>query len=97
MVRYQVKPDQVEENERLIRAVYAELHGAEPSGMRYATFRLPDGVSFVHLHSNERDDGINALTELPAFKQFVQGISERCEEQPVVSELSEIGSFRWFE
>ena len=97
MVRYKVKPDQVEHNEKLIRAVYEELHKTAPAGLRYATFRLDDGVSFIHLHADERNDGATALTELPAFKTFQQGIPDRCEEGPIVTKLSQIGSFRLFD
>jgi hypothetical protein len=97
MIRYKVKPDRVEENEELVRAVYAELNRSEPAGFRYATFKLDDGVSFVHLHVNERDDGTNTLGQLPVFKEFARGISDRCEEQPVFTELHEIGSFRFFD
>ncbi|HWF24835.1 MAG TPA: hypothetical protein VG275_05280 [Solirubrobacteraceae bacterium] len=97
MIRYTVKPDRVQENEDLVRAVYAELHRTEPEGFRYATFKLDDGDAFVHLHVNEREDGTNALAELPVFKEFSRGISERREEQPVFAELHEIGAFRLFE
>jgi hypothetical protein len=91
MVRYKVKPDRVAENEELVRAVYAELHRTEPAGLRYATFQLDDGVSFVHLASTE--DGQTPLPELQAFRQFQENIRERCDEAPVASELREIGSF----
>jgi hypothetical protein len=97
MIRYKVKPDRVQENEDLVRAVYAELHRTEPEGFRYGTFKLDDGASFVHLHVNEREDGSNVLAELPAFKEFSRGISERSEEKPVFAELHEIGTFRFFE
>ena len=43
MVRYKVKPDQVERNEQLVRAVYEELRTTAPVGLRYGTFRLDDG------------------------------------------------------
>jgi hypothetical protein len=92
MVRYRVKPDRAEENEELVRAVYEELHGNEPGGLRYATFQLDDGVSFVHLASTE--EGSNPLPEVKAFKEFQKDIDERCDEKPVVSELREIGSYR---
>ena len=49
MVRYRVKPDQVAENEQLVRDVYEELSRTQPDGFRYGTFKLEDGVSFVHL------------------------------------------------
>jgi hypothetical protein len=93
MVRYKVKPDRVAENEELVRAVYEELSRTEPAGLSYATFRLDDGVSFVHLASS---DGPSPLTSVPAFKRFQENIADRCDEPPVVTELSEIGSFRVF-
>jgi quinol monooxygenase YgiN len=93
MVRYRVKPGQVEENERLVRAVYEELRDTAPAAMRYATFRLDDGHSFVHLHDS--GEGSPAMTELAAFREFQAGIRERCEEPPAVTELSEIGSYNW--
>jgi quinol monooxygenase YgiN len=96
MVRYKLKPDRVTENEALVRAVYEELRQAEPEGLRYATFKLEDGVSFVHFSSTETDDGRNPLSDLRAFKEFQKEIRDRCEEPPVVTELEEIGSFRLY-
>jgi hypothetical protein len=94
MVRYRVKPEHAAENERLVRAVYDELHRTGPDEIRYATFRLDDGVSFVHLASVETADGRSPLVDLAAFQAFQEGIGDRCDEQPVVTELHEIGSFR---
>ena len=92
MVRYKVKPDRVAENEELVRAVYAELHETAPEGLRYATFALEDGVSFVHIAATE--DGANPLGQVQAFKRFTAEIGERCDEPPVTSALREIGSYR---
>jgi hypothetical protein len=64
MVRYTVKPDRVAENEQLVRDVYAELARTQPDGLRYATFKLPDGVSFVHLAVHGQD---NPLQRVEAF------------------------------
>jgi hypothetical protein len=94
MVRYRVKPERVAENEELVRAVYDELSRTDPAGLRYATFKLDDGVSFLHLASTE--DGQNPLSQVKAFRRFQENIAERCDERPVVTELSEIGSFRVF-
>ena len=94
MVRYRVLPERVAENEELIREVYRELADTDPEGLRYATFRLEDGVSFMHLA--ETDDERNPLPELAAFKRFQANIRERCEEPPVVTELSEVGAYRLF-
>jgi hypothetical protein len=94
MVRYRVKPDQAAANEELVRAVYDELERTKPAGLRYATFLLDDGVSFVHLASTETGDGHNPLSEVEAFARFQEGIRDRCDEAPVATELREIGSYR---
>ena len=96
MVRYKVKPDRVEENEELVRAVYDEIHRTEPAGLRYATFKLADGVSFVHLVSIENGHSRQGpLSKVEAFKRFLEDIDDRTDEGPVSTDLSEIGSFRF--
>ena len=94
MVRYKVKPDRAAQNEELVRAVYDELRRTEPAGLRYATFKLDDGVSFVHLASTE--DRHNPLSHVEAFQRFQENIADRCDEAPVVTDLREIGSFHLF-
>ena len=92
MVRYRVKPDQVARNEELVRSVYAALHELEPEGLRYATFKLDDGVTFVHVATT---DGESPLPGLKEFQQFQDGIRDRCDEPPVVTELEQVGAFRF--
>jgi hypothetical protein len=91
MVRYRVHPDRVAENEVLVRAVYNELAAARPDGLHYATFKLPDGVTFVHFAQHDEP---NPLSQVAAFQRFQEGIRERCEEPPAVTELQEVGSYR---
>ncbi|MFO0568512.1 MAG: hypothetical protein U0263_22815 [Polyangiaceae bacterium] len=95
MVRYQVKADRVEENERYVRAVFSELEKEGTSGVRYATFKLADGVSFVHLAVIESDSG-NPLAALASFREFTAKIGERCEVPPVSGEVEVIGAHRFF-
>ena len=93
MVRYKVKLDQAEHNEDLVRKVYEELEQTAPAGIRYATFVLDDGVSFVHVASNETEDGQNPLMKVEAFRAFQDGIKQRCEEPPAPANLREVGSY----
>src|SRR5579871_2554942 len=95
MVRYRVKPEAVAENERLVREVYDELAESDPGGFHYATFKLDDGVSFVHIATQEGDE--SPLGSVAAFQRFQSAIRERCDEPPVVVELEEVGSFRFHE
>jgi hypothetical protein len=91
IVRYKVKPGEAERNEELVRAVYEELDQVKPSGFRYATYCLDDGVSFVHVATVE--EGPPPLPKLAAFQRFQEGIEERCDEQPEASEVRRIGSY----
>ena len=97
MVRYRVKPDQADRNEQLVRAVYDELRRTEPTGFRYATFQLDDGVTFIHLASTDSGTEQSPLAALESFRQFQAGIADRCDEPPVVTAIREIGSFHAFE
>ncbi len=68
-----------------------------PAGLRYATFRVGDGGEFVHLASTETADGSNPLQGIAAFQAFQEGIAERCDVPPVVTQLHEVGSYHFFD
>ena len=94
MVRYKVKPGRDEENQRFIEAEIEELARTKPAGLRYATFKLKDGVSFVHIALVEAAE--NPLQQSPPFKSFAAGVEERCVEAPMLVEMTEVGSYRLF-
>jgi hypothetical protein len=96
MVRYKTKPDKAGENVKYIQEVFEELQRSSPAGVRYVSFKLSDGVSFMHIASIETADGSNPLTQSAAFKSFQAGIRDRCEEQPVATDLTTIGGYRLF-
>ena len=94
MVSYRVKPERSAENESYIRSVFAELEATKPAGLRYASFKLDDGVSFVHLASVETADGSNPLLALSPFAAFTAQIRDRCEQPPVTVNLNVIGDYQ---
>jgi hypothetical protein len=71
VIRYQTRPEAAEENQRLIEEVFAQLAAAAPPGLHYSTFRLADGVTFVHVVDGE------GLAELEAFQEFQRAIQDR--------------------
>lgn len=92
VVRYTVKPEFEEENAALVRAVYRELEEAQPRSFEYATYRLEEGRTFVHIATYESDENL-PLRNLAAFREFRAGLNERCEEQPLVSRAEKIGGY----
>jgi hypothetical protein len=96
MVRYQVRPEHLEENEALLRAVYEELEATQPENLAYVTFKLDDGVTFVHVAEDDETPGHSPLNELPSFKKYLEDVRDRLEAPPEQSNLTEIGAFRVF-
>lgn len=91
VVRYEMRPDTAEENQRLVQGVFAELAEKQPEGIRYASFRLDDGVSFVHV--GVADDDGPGLTALAAFQQFQEKFGERAAGKPVFTDATLLGSY----
>jgi hypothetical protein len=92
VIRYRTRPEAAEENQRLVEAVYAALGEAKPSGLEYATYRLDDGVTFVHIA--RLPDTENPLAALPAFAEFQRELLDRCVERPAPSAATVVGSYR---
>jgi hypothetical protein len=74
IVRYKVKPALVDENEKLVRAVYAELAKVKPAHFSYATYKLDDGLSFVHI-AEFTGEGKGPLSGIAAFAAFQQNVN----------------------
>ena len=91
MVRYRTTPEAAEENQRLVEAVYRELNADDPGGLHYATFRLADGVTFVHVAAYDGED--NPLQRSAAFKEFQQDFASRAADAPEFSDVTLVGEY----
>ena len=96
VVRYKVKADRADENRQYIKKVFAQLNEDKPDGLRYVSFNLDDGLSFVHIAVVETADGKNPLPETSAFQDFLSEIKDRCDEPPVATKADIVGSYRLF-
>jgi hypothetical protein len=96
VVRYEAKPECVEENRHLIEKVFAQLDEMAPGGFGYTSLQLEDGVTFIHLVRETGSSDV-ALTDVPAFKEFVAHVADRCTVQPVAMAANVVGSYRFFE
>jgi hypothetical protein len=91
IVRYRTRPEAAEENARLVEQVYAALADAKPDDFRYATYRLADGVTFVHVaHLTGETNPLDALGE---FAEFQRELALRCAEPPAPSVATVVGSY----
>ncbi|MDN3358375.1 hypothetical protein [Actinomadura sp. DC4] len=93
IVRYETRPEAAEENQRLVERVFAELNAEDPGGVRYASFRLADGVSFVHVVVGEGEE--DPLGGSAAFAEFQRGIGDRVTGPPQADAATLLGSYRF--
>jgi len=89
LVRYRVKPEKIEENQRLIVDVFRELHAKSPPDVRYLVLKLSDGT-FCHLV----EDGSKTIPSLEAFTAFRRGGEERRLDEPQQLESTVVGNYR---
>jgi hypothetical protein len=89
LVRYRAKPDRIDENERLIGAVFRELQAKAPPDVRYLVLRLSDGT-FCHLV----EDGSKTIPSLDAFVAFRHGGEERRLDEPQQLQATIVGNYR---
>lgn len=62
--------------------------------MRYATLRLEDGVTFIHIFMTDSEHAPNPLSNSGAFSEFQRDLANRCVEQPVAMTATVVGSYR---
>jgi hypothetical protein len=94
VVRYRTKPERADENQQLVEKVFAELDELGATGFAYASFRLEDGVSFVHVVVEEPGESSVSLADVPAFRAFQAGIADRCDEQPIAMGATVVATHR---
>ena len=93
MVRYTTRTEAAEHTQRLVENVFAELADKNPDGLRYATFRLADGVTFVHIAVTDGES--NPLQQVAAFQEFAREINDRCVDGPTPAQCTIVGSYRF--
>jgi hypothetical protein len=94
VVRYRTKPERADENQQLVEKVFAALDELGDTGFSYASFRLDDGVSFLHVVVEDAGGASVSLNDVPAFQAFTAGIADRCDEQPLAMGATVVGAHR---
>lgn len=91
VMRYTVKPDQLDLHLDLLGAVYQELMTTDPGGIVWTTYRVADSSTFVEVIRGA--DLPHPLPQLPAFQRYRAGLDDRCEAPPEFTEVAEVGAY----
>jgi hypothetical protein len=91
LIQYRVHPEAAQENEDLIRGVFAELTQRQPKDLHYSVWRA-GADRFVHLVST-LSAADTPLASLESFQRFQAGVRSRCVSPPGFDEVEVVGSY----
>lgn len=95
LVHSKVKAEKVADIEAGIKRLVSALEQAHLEDMRYAWFRLDDGVTYVVL-VEYGEGGSNPAANLPEFQAFTEILNASKDGQPTIERLTLSGSYRIF-
>ncbi len=85
-VQYTVKEAYVETNKANIQRVMADLKALNNPNIKYSSFQLDDGKTFMHFVMRADDEAQKTLSELPSFQEFQRQLRESGPEVPPKAE-----------
>ena len=95
MIRAKIKADKAAELEKAAQGMFTAIAAGQPQGVRYASCKLPDGVTYVILPGLD-DDENNPLGAVPAFRDFQENLKTWIAGPPIIEQLTPVGSYRLF-
>jgi hypothetical protein len=94
-VRATLKEEHVQAAMAAVKRMFAAIEREGLDGIRYASVRLEDGVTFLAML--ELEDGVeNPLPALPEAQEFYGNLPGWYAEPPELSQGTVIGSYRLF-
>lgn len=96
-VQYTTTKQFAETNKSNIKLIVKELEKLKHKGIKYNTFVLPDGKTFMHLDYFENEEAHNVLTSLESFKKFSEELwASSMEAEPKLELLDLVASTELF-
>jgi hypothetical protein len=92
-IQAQMKEEHAAETEAVVQRVIAALERDQPAGVRYASLRLADGVTYLALVELEDADD-NPLLSLPEYQELVAKLPEWHAAPPQAGPATVVGSYR---
>lgn len=96
-VQYTISAGYVAQNQQNIQGIVAELKQLNHPGIKYSTYLLPDGQTFMHLDHFTNEDAHQALMALASFQKFAGELDangfEAEPELEILSMVSATGEF----
>ena len=81
-VQYTVKSEYADTNKKNVAKVMADLRELAHLGIKYSTFVLADGKTFVHIGMYADQEALDTVNNLPSFQSFREQLKASGPEAP---------------
>ena len=81
-VQYTVKAEYANTNKKNVAKVMADLRELAHPGIKYSTFVLNDGKTFVHIGMYAGQEALDVVNNLPSFQSFREQLKASGPEAP---------------
>ncbi len=81
-VQYTVKAEFANSNKKNVAKVMADLRELAHPGIKYSTFVLNDGKTFVHIGMYAGQEALDVVNNLPSFQSFREQLKASGPEAP---------------
>ena len=81
-VQYTVKAEYANSNKKNVANVMADLRELAHPGIKYSTFVLNDGKTFVHIGMYAGQEALDVVNNLPSFQSFREQLKASGPEAP---------------
>ena len=95
LIRAKVKDAHAAEVESAVQKLFAAIEAAEPQGVRYTSYRVADGGTYV-IVLELRDESENPLPAITGFREFQDGLGGWLAEPAIPERLTAVGEYRSF-
>ncbi len=90
LARFTVRPEEVETCTAAIERFVMAVRAQEPGTRLYTSYRLPDGVSFVHVMEFADADAEALHRQSAHVREFVEVLYPRCVTPPEFTEMRRV-------
>lgn len=95
VIRAEVQEHRAAEAEAATKKMFSAIEKAHPEGLRYASLKLTDGVTFVAIV--EIADGVeDPRLGLPEYREFQESLPSWTVEPGAIERAEVVGSYRLF-
>jgi quinol monooxygenase YgiN len=81
-VQYTVKAEYADTNKKNVAKVMADLRELAHPGIKYSTFVMEDGITFIHFGMYADQEALDVVNNLPSFQSFREQLKASGPEAP---------------